>query len=79
MTQTTTQEVDACGLNCPMPILRLKKAMNNTEEGDIVKMLSTDLGSVRDVEAYCRQTGNQLHSSSQKGNTFLFLVEKSNG
>ena len=76
MTQAITHEVDARGLNCPLPILRIKKAMSGADGGDVIKMLATDPGSVKDVEAYCRQTGNALLSSGQEGEAFVFLVRK---
>ena len=73
---TETQTVDARGLNCPMPILQLKKAMKNTEVGGTVQLLSTDPGSVKDVEAFCRQTGNDLLSAAQDGSDHVFSIRK---
>ena len=54
------KEVDARGLNCPLPILRAKKALAEVESGQTVKVLATDPGSVKDFQAFARQTGNDL-------------------
>jgi tRNA 2-thiouridine synthesizing protein A len=70
------RELDARGLNCPLPILRTKKSLNDMTSGQILKILATDPGSVRDFEAFCRQTGNQLVSSSHTSDEFLFLLRK---
>jgi len=70
------QEVDARGLNCPLPILRLKKAVQGLDTGKVVRLLATDPGSVKDVEAFCRQTGNTLVAAQQTGTDYLFLVRK---
>lgn len=70
------QEVDARGLNCPLPILRLKKAVQGLDAGKVVRLLATDPGSVKDVEAFCRQTGNTLVAAQQAGAEYLFLVRK---
>jgi len=53
-------EVDAKGLNCPLPILRAKKALATLVSGQVLKVISTDPGSVRDFQAFARQTGNEL-------------------
>lgn len=70
------RELDARGLNCPLPILRTKKSLNDMSSGQMLKVLATDPGSVRDFEAFCRQTGNQLVSSSRTSDEFLFLLRK---
>ncbi len=70
------QEVDARGLNCPLPVLRLKKAVQGLDTGKVVRLLATDPGSVKDVEAFCRQTGNTLVAAQQAGTEYLFLVRK---
>ena len=54
------KEVDARGLNCPLPILKAKKALSDMNSGEILKVLATDAGSVRDFQAFARQTGNDL-------------------
>ena len=70
------QEVDATGLNCPLPILRCKKAMNGLESGNVLKITATDGGSPKDFEAYCKQTGDELLSSVEENNTFIFMIKK---
>ncbi len=54
------KELDARGLNCPLPILRTKKALNSMTSGQVLRVLATDPGSVRDFQAFARQTGNEL-------------------
>ncbi|MBS0510821.1 MAG: sulfurtransferase TusA family protein [Proteobacteria bacterium] len=54
------KEVDARGLNCPLPILRAKKALNDMTSGEVLRVLATDPGSVKDFQAFARQTGNEL-------------------
>ena len=71
------QELDARNLNCPLPILRAKKTLNGMEAGQVVKIMATDPGSVKDFEAFATQTGNQLLSSEEVGNEFHFLMKKS--
>jgi tRNA 2-thiouridine synthesizing protein A len=70
------EELDARGLNCPLPILRTKKAMTGLSSGQVLKITATDPGSVKDMESFCRQTGNELLQSSQEGESFFFLIKK---
>ena len=70
------QELDARGLNCPLPILRAKKALNDLNGGEVLKILSTDPGSVKDFDAFAQQTGNELLSSTEEGSEFHFLMRK---
>jgi len=70
------REVDARGLNCPLPILRTKKALNDMLSGQVIKVLATDPGSVRDFEAFSRQTGNELLASEVAGGEFVFYLRK---
>ncbi|MGB3918406.1 sulfurtransferase TusA family protein [Thiothrix litoralis] len=70
------QELDARGLNCPLPILRTKKAMNGLASGEILKVIATDPGSVKDMEAFCKQTGNEMVSTSQEGSDYTFMIKK---
>lgn len=72
----TTQRVDARGLNCPLPILRLKKAIQQLGQGEEVELLSTDPGSVKDVQSFCTQTGNVLVSGGQEGKDFAFRIRR---
>jgi len=70
------KELDARGLNCPLPILRTKKSMADLASGEVLKVSASDPGSVKDMEAFCRQTGNTLLQSSQDNDVFLFLIKK---
>ncbi|TDJ62766.1 MAG: sulfurtransferase TusA family protein [Proteobacteria bacterium] len=69
-------ELDARGLNCPLPILRAKKALNHMSSGQILHVVATDPGSIKDFEAFARQTGNELIESNEVDGEFLFLVKK---
>jgi tRNA 2-thiouridine synthesizing protein A len=69
-------ELDARGLNCPLPILRLKKMLAQIESGEVVRMLATDPGSLKDSESFCKQTGNTLLSTSEKQNSFEIEIRK---
>jgi len=70
------EELDARGLNCPLPILRAKKAINGLEVGQTLKIIATDPGSVKDFEAFCKQTGNELVSTAEDGGNFTFFIKK---
>ncbi len=70
-------ELDAKGLNCPLPILRAKKAIAELSAGQVLKIVATDPGSVKDFEAFCKQTGNELLSSAEAGGAFEFMIKKS--
>ncbi len=69
--------LDAKGLNCPLPILKAKKALKGVPEGEILEVQSTDPGSVADFQAFCRQTGNELTESSTEGDVYKFMIKKS--
>ena len=70
-------ELDAKGLNCPLPILRAKKAITALDAGQVLKIIATDPGSVKDFEAFCNQTGNELMSSAEVDGAFEFMIKKS--
>ena len=70
------RELDASGLNCPLPILRAKKALSDMEHGQVLKVISTDQGSVKDFEAFSKQTNNPLLSSDEEAGKFVFLLKK---
>jgi len=70
------RELDARGLNCPLPILRAKKSLNDMTPGQVLKIVATDPGSVRDFQAFSRQTGNQLLLSNESGGEYLFMMRK---
>lgn len=72
---TIAKELDARGLNCPLPTLHAKKAITGASS-EVLKIVATDPGSVRDIEAFCRQTGNALLRSSQEGSSYTFHVRK---
>ena len=69
-------ELDASGLNCPLPILRAKKALNGMDAGKVLHIIATDPGSVKDFEAFAKQTGNELLESSEEGGKFHFYMKK---
>ena len=70
------REVDARGLNCPLPILRTKKMLNSMQSGEIVHILATDPASVRDFEAFARQTGNELVEHCERDGAFFFYMKR---
>ncbi len=70
------QELDARGLNCPLPILRTKKVLKDLSTGDILKVRATDPGSVKDFEAYASQSGDELLEHSEEGGEYTFLLKK---
>ena len=67
--------LDAKGLNCPLPILKAKKALRDVSTGGTLEVLATDPGSAADFEAFCRTTGNELMESSQDGDVYRFLIK----
>jgi len=71
------QELDATGLNCPLPILRAKKALATLGGGQVLRVVATDPGSVKDFDAFAKQTGNTLIESRQEGSKYFFLIKKS--
>ena len=79
MTDTATpfdREVDARGLNCPLPILRAKKALNDLESGQVLRVVATDPGSQRDFQAFARQTGNELVASEARDKEWVFYLKR---
>ncbi len=74
--QTADIEVDARGLNCPLPILKAKKALSGLQSGQTVKVVSTDAGSVRDFQAFAKQTGNELLEQQTEGSEFIHLMRR---
>lgn len=68
--------LNAEGLNCPLPILKAKKMLKSVPEGEVLKIRATDPGSVADFAAFCRQTGNELVSSSNEGDIYLFEIKR---
>jgi len=74
---TVAEKLDARGLNCPLPILKTRKAINHINSGEILEVTSSDPGSVKDMAAFCEQTGNRLVASNETDNSYVFLIEKS--
>ena len=70
------KELDARGLNCPLPILRLKKALAELDGGQVIKVLATDPGSVKDFQAFARQTGHELLSHAEADGVFTYFMKK---
>ena len=70
------KELDASGLSCPLPILKTKKALNELTSGEVLKIVSTDPGSVKDMQAFSTQTGHALLSSTEEGKAFVFYLKK---
>lgn len=68
--------LDVKGLNCPLPILRTKKTLSEMTSGQVLRVLATDPGSVKDFQAFSRQTGNELLSSIENGDTFEYLLRR---
>jgi tRNA 2-thiouridine synthesizing protein A len=68
--------LDVKGLNCPLPILRAKKAIKDMAAGAVLEVIATDPGSVKDFDAFCRQTGNQLVSQNEAGGVYTFEIKK---
>ena len=70
------KELDTSGLNCPLPILRTKKSLNDMQSGQLLKVRATDPGSVKDFQAFAKQTGNELVSSETIDTEFVFFMKK---
>lgn len=73
---THDKELDARGMNCPLPILRARKALNDMTSGQVLRIIATDPGSVKDFEAFSKQTGNELLSQSATESEFTFYMRK---
>ena len=70
------KELDARGLNCPLPILRAKKALADMQSGQVLRIVATDPGSVKDFQAFCKQTGNELLTQSEANKEFTFFMKR---
>jgi tRNA 2-thiouridine synthesizing protein A len=70
-------ELDATGLNCPLPVIRAKKMLLGMESGQVLHVIATDPSSVKDFEVFAKQTGNDLVESREDGESFHFLLKKS--
>ncbi len=74
--QVSNAVLDAKGLNCPLPILKAKKSLAEVPKGGLLEIYATDPGAVKDFQAFCRQTGNELVASTQEGNVFRFVIKR---
>jgi tRNA 2-thiouridine synthesizing protein A len=70
------KEIDTRGLNCPLPILKAKKALTDMQSGQLLKVVSTDAGSVRDFQAFAKQTGNELVHQETAGEDFVHVLRR---
>ncbi|RYF74616.1 MAG: sulfurtransferase TusA family protein [Comamonadaceae bacterium] len=70
------KELDTRGLNCPLPILKAKKALNDMQSGELLKVVSTDAGSLRDFQAFARQTGNDLVEQETAGDDYIHVLRR---
>lgn len=70
------KELDARGLACPLPIVKTRKALNDLQSGQVLRVMATDAGSVADMQAFAEQTGNQLVGSSQDGGAYVFFLKR---
>ena len=76
MTMDIHKEVDARGLNCPLPILKAKKALADMHSGQLLKVVATDTGSLRDFQAFAKQTGNELVEQQTEGEEFIHILRR---
>jgi len=70
------RELDTRGLNCPLPILKAKKALADMRSGEVLKVVATDPGSMRDFQAFAKQTGNELVAQSTEGAEFIHILRR---
>ena len=70
------QELDTRGLSCPLPILKTKKSLNGLASGQVLKVVATDPGSVKDMQAFSRQTGHALLEAAEENHTYVFYMRK---
>ena len=70
------KEIDTRGLNCPLPILKAKKALSDMHTGELLKVIATDAGSVRDFQAFAKQTGNELVEQQNAGQEFIHVLRR---
>jgi TusA-related sulfurtransferase len=76
MEELVALEVDATGLDCPMPLLKAKRALNTLDSGDTLRVLATDKGSQRDFQVFAQQSGHQLLASQEVDGVFILLLQK---
>jgi TusA-related sulfurtransferase len=78
MCESIDVEVDATGLQCPMPLLKAKRALHQMQAGQVLRLLSTDRGSVRDIGRFAEQAGHTLLAGGEKGGVYTFILRKRN-
>ena len=71
-----TATLDAKGLNCPLPVLKAQKALKDLGAGEVLKVIATDPGSVKDFASFCEATGNGLADSNEAGGVYTFMIKK---
>ena len=76
MSQQVDKEVDASGLNCPLPILRAKKALAEMQSGEVLKVTATDAGAEQDFPTFAKQTGNELLLTEKLADAFVFYLKR---
>jgi len=76
MTETPAQTLDTKGLNCPIPVLKARRAMKTLAPGDMLEVLATDPGSVKDFDEFCKTTGDTLLEQREADGVFVFLIRK---
>ena len=76
-TYPATRELDAKGLRCPLPLLKAKQALRDMSVGQVLRVLATDAGSVRDFQAYARLSGQELVASTERDSVYCYLLKKS--
>ena len=70
------KEFDASGMSCPLPIVKTKKALADMESGQVLKVIATDCGAVKDMQAFADQTGNKLLSNTEDCGKYIFFIQK---
>ncbi len=76
MAAKVTKKLNVRGLNCPQPILRMRASLKEMKYGEVLQVIATDPGSVRDIETFCNQTDNTLLSLSKVAGEYIFLIKK---
>ncbi|HJO74519.1 MAG TPA: sulfurtransferase TusA family protein [Rhodospirillales bacterium] len=71
-----TTTLDTKGMNCPLPILKAKKALKGLDAGDVLEVIATDPGAVKDFESFCRSTGNELMETADADGVYTFTIKK---
>lgn len=74
--QPIDKDIDTRGLNCPLPILKAKKALSDMQSGQLLRVVATDPGSLRDFQAFCKQTGNELVGQETVGEEFVHVLKR---